>query len=80
MNDGKKKLLIEILTPIFAVALALLVSDILILLYKESPLKVYKILLEGTIFNPYGIGQVIFKTTPLILVGLSVAFAFRTGL
>ncbi|MBP7653245.1 ABC transporter permease [Candidatus Dependentiae bacterium] len=80
MTDGKKKIFIEILTPVFAVLLALLVSDILILLYNESPLKVYKILLEGTIFNPYGIGQVIFKTTPLILAGLSVAFAFRTGL
>ena len=76
----KKNIWLEILTPIFAVLLALIVSDILILIYKESPYKVYKILIDGTILNPYGIGQALFKTTPLIFTGLAVAFAFRTGL
>jgi len=79
-ETNKSGLFIEILVPIFAVLLALLVSDILILIYNESPLKVYKILLEGTVLNPYGLGQVLFKTTPLILSGLAVAFAFRAGL
>ncbi|MBC7473036.1 MAG: ABC transporter permease [Candidatus Sericytochromatia bacterium] len=80
MDKLNKKILIEFIIPIFAVLLALIFSDILILIYKESPLKIYKLLLEGTIFNSYGIGQVIFKTTPLIFSGLAVAFAFRTGL
>ena len=62
----KKNILIEILTPVFAILLALIVSDILILIYNESPLKVYKILVDGAIFNPYGLGQALFKTTPLI--------------
>src|SRR5205809_143059 len=78
VND--KNILIEILIPVFAVLLALLFSDILILIYNESPLKIYKLLIEGTLFNSYGFGQVIFKTTPLIFSSLAVAFAFRTGL
>ncbi len=77
---NKKNLIIEILIPIFAVLLSLIISDILIIIYKQSPLKVYKILIEGTILNPYGIGQVLFKTTPLIFTGLAVAFAFHAGL
>ncbi len=33
-----------------------------------------------TLGNTYGIGQVLFKATPLIFTGLSVAFAFKGGL
>lgn len=80
MAVNKKNILIEILIPVFALLLSLIISDILILIYKQSPYKVYKILIEGTLLNPYGIGQVIFKTTPLIFSGLAVAFAFRAGL
>ncbi|MFN8670994.1 MAG: ABC transporter permease [Candidatus Sericytochromatia bacterium] len=80
MDNSKKNFLIEILIPIFAVLLALVFSDILILIYNESPLKIYQVLIEGTLLNPYGLGQVIYKTTPLIFAGLSVSFAFRTGL
>lgn len=70
----------ELAVAVFAVLLALLVSDVLILIYHESPLKVYQLLIAGTLLNPYGIGQVIFKITPLIFTGLAVAFAFRAGL
>ena len=78
--NKKKEILTEILIPIFAVLVSLIFCDILILIYNESPYKVYKMLVEGTLLNPYGIGQVLFKTTPLIFSGLAVAFAFRTGL
>lgn len=77
---NNKNLLLEILVPIFAVLLALIFSNILILLYGESPRYIYGLLIEGTLMNAYGIGQVIFKTTPLIFSGLAVAFAFRAGL
>ena len=77
---NNKNLIIEILVPIFAVLLALLFSDVLIIIYGESPRHIYQLLLEGTLMNAYGIGQVIFKTTPLIFAGLAVAFAFRAWL
>lgn len=80
MDKINKNLLIEILIPIFAVFLSLIFSDILILIYNESPLKIYQILIDGTLLNAYGFGQVIFKTTTLIFAGLSVSFAFRAGL
>jgi ABC-type uncharacterized transport system permease subunit len=46
----------------------------------ESPLGVYALLLSSTWGDGYGIGQVLFKATPLILTGLSVALAFKAGL
>jgi len=70
----------ELVSPALGLALAVLVGNLLILAVGESPLHVWSILLAGTWGNPYGIGQVIFKTTPLALAGLSVAVAYRAGL
>lgn len=70
----------EPLTPLMALLIALLVADGLILLYGYSPLEIWRTMLQGTLLNPYGMGQVLFKATPLILAGLSVALAFRVGL
>jgi simple sugar transport system permease protein len=65
-----------------AVALlwAMLVASALILVYGESPLGVYWIMLERTWGDRYGLGQVVFRATPLIFTGLAVGVAFRGGL
>ena len=66
------------------VAIALLVAfaaaSLLILAYGESPGAVYVLLFKSTWTSQHGIGQVLFKATPLVLTGLSVALAFRAGL
>lgn len=49
-------------------------------LYGQSPLEVFRLLFVGTWGSVYGIGQVLFKTTPLLCTGLSVALALRAGL
>ena len=59
---------------------ALLVTSVLIRLAGRSPSEIYRLLLLGTWGNWYGIGQVLFKATPLLLTGLSVALAQRAGL
>ena len=68
----------------FPAALALLVAlacaSALTLATGEAPLHVYRLLFEGTWGNAYGIGQVLFKATPLILTGLGVAVPYRAGL
>jgi simple sugar transport system permease protein len=46
----------------------------------ESPLKVVQILIEGSMGSPTQIGYSLFYATPLMLTGLSVAWAFRAGL
>ena len=59
---------------------AMAVSSVLILIYGESPLAVYRLMLAHTWGDAYGLGQVLFKATPLIFTGLAVALAFRAGL
>lgn len=66
--------------PLLSVLVAMAVSSALILGCGESPLAVYRLLLAGTWGNPYGLGQVLFKATPLVFTGLAVAVPMRAGL
>lgn len=46
----------------------------------RDPFEVYARFFGETLGTPYGIGQVLFKATPLMFTGLSAAIAFRAGL
>ena len=69
-----------LLAPVTALLVALLAFGGLVLAYGESPWRVLRVMVEGTWGNPYGVGQVLFKATPLIFTGLAVAIPFRAGL
>lgn len=75
----------DILVPLIAVILSLIVGGIFIVVIGQNPLHIYRLLLEGTFgnvhhINWYGIGQMLFNATPLIFTGLAVALAFQAGL
>jgi general nucleoside transport system permease protein len=69
-----------VLPPIVALLIAALVGDVLIITYGQSPGAVYRLLIQGTWGNPYGLGQVLYKTTTLTFTGLAVAIGLRAGL
>lgn len=69
-----------LLPPLLALAVVLVVGDLLILAYGEAPGAVWRLLAEGTWGNTYGIGQVLYKATTLTCTGLAVAYALRAGL
>ncbi|OEH94147.1 ABC transporter permease [Bacillus solimangrovi] len=71
---------INILVPIFSVVLGLIVGAIIMLVSNYNPIEGYSALIKGIVGDPYVIGETIRAMSPLILAGLSVAFAFRTGL
>ena len=80
-NPARREALEEsLLPPVVALAVALVVGDALILLYGQAPGAVWRLLLEGTWGNAYGIGQVLYKATTLACTGLAVAVALRAGL
>jgi hypothetical protein len=58
----------------------LVAGGVLIAAIGQSPLEVYGLLVRQALGTGYGIGQTLFKTTPLLFAGLSVALAFRAGL
>jgi general nucleoside transport system permease protein len=70
----------ELLTIGFALAVAAVAGSLLIWFIGQSPIEVYGLLLKSTWGSSYGVGQVLFKATPLIFTGLAVAVAFKAGL
>ncbi|MBI2796629.1 MAG: ABC transporter permease [Gemmatimonadetes bacterium] len=75
-----RKLDEALLPPALALAIALVVGDLLILSFGQSPGAVFAMLLEGTWGNAYGLGQTLYKATTLIATGLAVAIPLRAGL
>jgi ABC-type uncharacterized transport system permease subunit len=65
---------------IIAIILGLLAGGILMLFIGSNPIEGYTFLFQGALRNIERIGNTLATATPLIFTGLSVAFAFRTGL
>ncbi|AOR24369.1 ABC transporter permease [Clostridium taeniosporum] len=70
----------EALNSILAVVLGLIAGAILMALIGDNPVDGYSYLFRGGLMNIERIGNTLATATPLILTGLSVAFAFKTGL
>lgn len=70
----------KILVPILSVCFGLIVGGLIMLAGGYNPIAAYDALVGGVVGGPYFIGETVRQVTPLILTGLSVAFAFRTGL
>jgi general nucleoside transport system permease protein len=70
----------NILTPVIAVFLGVLVGTIIMIASGYNAITAYQALWNGAFGDIYFIGEVIRQTIPYILAGLAVAFAFKTGL
>ncbi|MDU1052422.1 ABC transporter permease [Clostridium baratii] len=68
------------IVSILAIILGLLTGALLMLAINSNPIEGFTYLFQGGLKNVERIGNTIATATPLILTGLSVAFAFRTGL
>jgi simple sugar transport system permease protein len=83
-----------IVVPLLTAFIAFLIAGLVVLITGHNPLTTYKAIFDGTGLNwlfPWTSGadrttaalnlqQTLIATTPLILVGLAVAFAFRAGM
>lgn len=63
-----------------AVLVVLGVANVLVVVSGGHPLDIAWRILAGTWGTPYGIAQVLFKATPLLLSGLAALVGFRAGL
>jgi general nucleoside transport system permease protein len=78
----------KVLVPLVAVALGFVLGSIVVLLTGKNPLLMFNAIIRGLTgidvgrggFNPRHIGELVIQSMPIILTGLSVGFAFRTGL
>lgn len=88
-NEKNHKFLI----PIISVILGFLLGTIVMIATGEEPMALYKSIVRAvaginidkigtgkTVFSPRLVGEYFVYVMPIVLTGLSVAFAFRTGL
>ncbi|MGA9227804.1 MAG: ABC transporter permease [Mesobacillus sp.] len=68
------------IVSLISIILGLVAGGILMLFIGSNPIEGYSYLLQGALKNLERIGNTMATATPLIFTGLSVAFAFRTGL
>ncbi|MDY3903178.1 ABC transporter permease [Peptoniphilus sp.] len=68
------------LYTVLAIVLGILIGSIILLISGTNPIEAYKVIFLGAFGKPKYISWTIVKAVPLVLTGLSVAFAFNTGL
>jgi len=77
---SRTTILRAILGPALALVLSFVVGALFIAALGKDPLGVFSRFFAETLGTSYGIGQVLFKATPLMFTGLSAAICFRAGL
>ena len=66
--------------PVLAIVLAFAAGAVFVAAIGENPLDIYGLMLRETLGTGYGLGQTLFKATPLVFTGMAVALGFRAGL
>jgi simple sugar transport system permease protein len=75
-----RKSILTVVPSLLAIALSFLVGAVFILSVGKDPITIFGKFFVESLGNSYGIGQILFKATPLIFTGLAAAISFRTGL
>ena len=68
------------LLPLVNVAVALIISGLVVVAIGENPFVATRLLLTGSLSSFYGLGYTLFYATNFIFTGLAVAVALRAGL
>ena len=68
------------LITVVSILMGLIFGSIILLVAGFNPVEAYKIMWDGIFGNARYMSWVIIRSTPIILTGISVAFAFKTGL
>ena len=72
--------LVDALLPIVAVFLAFVVGAVILWLQGVNPIEAYQAMIVGAFGSKNGLADTLVKATPLMLVALGIAIAFRGGM
>jgi len=70
----------RLLVPLLSLLTAIAISSGIIALAGRDPLMIFEKMFHATLGSSYGMGQVLFKMTTLLFVGLAVAIPFQVRL
>ena len=71
---------IQIVTPFVSVAIALLISSLMIRASGSDPIAAFSAMFNGAFGSQRAIGETLIRATPILFTGLAVGFGFRAGL
>lgn len=80
MRTTVKILKKPITSTIIAILCGFIVASVILAFAGYNPFETIAVMFRGIFARPKSITNVVIKATPIILTGLSVAFAFKTGL
>ena len=75
-----RALVIRILVPIVAIALALLIGAVAVIAAGDSPVTAYVELFRGAVGTPGNLAATISRSVPIIVTGIGMGLAFRAGI
>lgn len=75
-----KKVKANIISISLSIILTFLLTLIILLLVGKNPFEVYSLMLNDVFGSGYGLGQTLFKATPLIICGCGIAICFHASL
>lgn len=68
------------IVPLVAILMGFIVGAVVMLIGGYDPIAAYSALFKRVFGSPYDFGEAVREMTPLMLTGLAVAFAFRSGM
>lgn len=75
-----KKAMISIISVTLSLFVTLLIVFLLLIFLKKNPVEIFSLIATDVFSNGYGIGQTLFKATPLIICGCGLAICFHASL
>ena len=69
----------QVLVPVGAILLALLVGAVMLIALGADPVKAYQALVEGAFGNTNAVADTLVRATPLLFVGVGICISFRGG-
>lgn len=80
MKNNYKIIMLRVLSPIFAILMAALLSSLVIMVIHQNPLEVFATMFSFSFKRVDSIAIILYNATPLIFSGLAVSVGFRMNL
>lgn len=70
----------NIISISLSIAATFIITSLIILIIGKNPVEVYSVMFEEVFASGYGIGQTLFRATPLIICGCALAICFHASI
>jgi len=72
----ERSAIIAIASPLIAIALTLVTMSVLFLILDKDPLKALEVYFVEPLMDPYSLGEIAVKATPLVIIAVGLSFCY----